>query len=129
MRLIRDNAEGAKNHILTFGRYRGYQFAETPADYQRWAIKETDANDNASEELRMFANWARENLSTTRTAAYARVRDPEESASIPYTPEDNSTWDLLSLARPKSLTHRGTPSTPPRGTTRPCHRRARTRIP
>ena len=31
---------------------------ETPPGYRRWAIAEVESNSNASEDLRMFANWA-----------------------------------------------------------------------
>ena len=102
MRLIRDNAEGASGMILSFGRYRGHRFSEVPADYQRWAIRETEANDNASEDLKLFANWARENLAEPTKSYYMTRPDPEGCASIPYTPGEASSWDLLPTVKSKA---------------------------
>ena len=98
MRTIRDLAEGASGHILSFGRFRGHKFDETPMGYRRWAVAEVQNNAGASEDLKMFANWANYNLSEKDTTkGYVAAQDPEASATIPYNPSEDGSWAMLPL--------------------------------
>ncbi|CAE7621529.1 GIP [Symbiodinium sp. CCMP2592] len=102
MRLIRDNAGGGTQLVLTFGRYKGYLYSETPMGYRTWAMNEVKANPNRSEDLQMYANWCQENaMVTTKPSRYVDADDPELIATTPYVPEEsvaNHSWELLARA-------------------------------
>eukprot|EP00439_Symbiodinium_sp_Y106_P084410 s160_g25.t1 len=102
MRLIRDGAGGGSQQVMTFGRYKSYLYSETPVGYRRWAIAEVMANENHSEELRMYANWCKANMeNSTKPARYVDEDDPELKARTPYVPEESDTqhsWEPLARA-------------------------------
>ncbi|CAE7917780.1 RE2 [Symbiodinium sp. KB8] len=92
MRMIRDTTQDVSERLMTFGRYKGYLYREVPPGYRRWAREEVARNTNASNDLVMFAAWAERELHSQTPAAY---HDPEAAAMIPYNPEDESAWDLV----------------------------------
>ncbi|CAE7239737.1 GIP, partial [Symbiodinium necroappetens] len=92
MRMIRDTMQDVSERLMTFGRYKGYLYREVPPGYRRWAREEVARNTNASNDLVMFAAWSERELNSQTPAAY---HDPEEAAVIPYNPEDESAWDLV----------------------------------
>ena len=57
LRLIRDNVNTPGNELMTFGRYRGFEFQEVPTSYGEWAVMEANRSDNASPDLVRFAKW------------------------------------------------------------------------
>ena len=81
MRLIRDNAGGGSQLVMSFGRYKGYLYSETPMGYRKWAMAEVASNPNRSEDLQMYANWCQMNAEVTTTPArYVEADDPELNA-------------------------------------------------
>ncbi|CAE7487110.1 GIP, partial [Symbiodinium necroappetens] len=112
MRLIRDATEDLSHKVMTFGRYRGWTFADTPEGYQEWAIAEVERSSNASEDLRMYANWARnKNTTVMSSVTYDASLDPEFNASTPYEPteSDMMSWRMVSHGPPedkwRAVTH------------------------
>eukprot|EP00439_Symbiodinium_sp_Y106_P078490 s874_g17.t1 len=101
MRLLRDQGGLGPQTILSFGRFRGQMYHETPLSYRRWAVKEVSENSGAQEDLKMYAAWAARSLEVTdgytANAIPTPFLDSEESAKVPYTPESfgGSSWDLL----------------------------------
>ncbi|CAE7346231.1 GIP [Symbiodinium natans] len=99
MRLLRDNGGMGPQTLMNFGRYQGMMFSHTPHGYRAWAIKEMHSNENASEDLKMYATWCekeeKKTLSKTRTPE--PYIDPETNAKIPYVPEEenSSAWSLV----------------------------------
>ena len=94
---------------MTFGRFSGKKFGETPTSYRDWAVREVSSHDNPSEELILFANWWQAELvrtdqeksegppsSSTWRPNYV---DPEATARIPYVEDGTSTasWDEVSV--------------------------------
>ena len=55
-------------------------YKELPEGYLSWAIRETEANDNSSDDLRRLAKWAK---SRETTKGYT-TPDPKIGAKIPY---------------------------------------------
>eukprot|EP00439_Symbiodinium_sp_Y106_P048767 s3116_g6.t1 len=81
MRLIRDNVGGGSQLVMSFGRYKGYLYSETPMGYRKWAMAEVASNPNRSEDLQMYANWCQMNAEVTTTPArYVEADDPELNA-------------------------------------------------
>ncbi|CAE7216452.1 RE2 [Symbiodinium sp. CCMP2456] len=105
MRILRDQKGMGSSSILTFGRFKGKMFSETPENYRTWALREVSSNENPSEDLVMFANWWQGELHRWRdsphragsTATSIDYLDPEENATIPYVEDANSTtsWDMV----------------------------------
>ncbi|CAE7470136.1 RE2 [Symbiodinium sp. CCMP2592] len=132
MRILRDQAGMGPQSILTFGRFKGKMFKETPESYRTWALKEVTSHDNPSEDLVMFANWWREEMHRWRESPNRKATpdteiylDPEEHATIPYIEDATSTtsWDMVNReteypgALPKALPGSSSlqaPRTPPR---------------
>ena len=114
MRVLRDNGGVGAQTILSFGRYRGYMYQETAPSYRSWAIRETEANPGAQEDLRMFAAWCKLDQeakeTTTTKATLSGYVDAEDTATVPYTPDPFEQWDVVgqhttpSGARPKATT-------------------------
>ncbi|CAE7328612.1 RE1 [Symbiodinium sp. CCMP2592] len=101
MRLIRDATEDMSTKVMAFGRYRGWTFAETPEQYQQWAVAEVERSANASEDLKMFANWVRNKGVAGRSSfTYDPSLDPEFNATVPYEPSevDSTSWGMVSRA-------------------------------
>ena len=99
MRMIRDHGGQGAETLLTFGRYNGMRYMDTPIGYRTWAVREVANNDNASEELRMFATWWTMETERSGVVHPKPYRDPEHEASIPYLPEEselNTTWEQVS---------------------------------
>ncbi|CAE7244327.1 RE1 [Symbiodinium sp. KB8] len=112
MRLIRDATEDLSHKVMTFGCYRGWTFADTPEGYQEWAIAEVERSSNASEDLRMYANWARnKDTAVMSSVTYDASLDPEFNASTPYEPteSDMMSWRMVSHGPPedqwRAVTH------------------------
>ena len=57
LRIIRDQGGMGPESLMTFGRFSGKKFSETPVSYREWAVREVSSNDNPSEQLVMCANW------------------------------------------------------------------------
>ncbi|CAE7319506.1 unnamed protein product, partial [Symbiodinium microadriaticum] len=108
MRMIRDHGGKGPETLLTFNRYKGMRFIDTPVGYRTWAVKEVANNDNASEDLRMFAAWWRTESEEKGVVHPAPYGDPETDASIPYVPETSemeTLWERVSSrvpSRPKA---------------------------
>ena len=102
MRLIRDNAGGGSQLVMSFGRYKGYLYSETPMGYRKWAMAEVASNPNRSEDLQIYANWCQMSAEVTTTPArYVEVDDPELNAMNPYVPDESeghASWELLARA-------------------------------
>ncbi|CAE7700485.1 GIP [Symbiodinium sp. CCMP2592] len=99
MRMVRDNGGKGPETILTFGRYQGMRYMDTPTGYRTWAVREVVNNDNASEDLRMFAAWWKAETESRGVVHPPTYMDPESSASIPYVPnesEDSAAWERVS---------------------------------
>ena len=108
LRIIRDQGGMGPESLMTFGRFAGKKFSETPVSYREWAVREVSSNDNPSEQLVMYANWWQGELfrmekedanrvsSSVRTPNYM---DPETHASIPYTDEAGSSasWSEVTV--------------------------------
>ncbi|CAE6922017.1 RE2 [Symbiodinium sp. CCMP2592] len=96
MRMIRDSTEDKSEHIMTFGRYKGYLYEEVPMGYRKWAQEEIRRNTNASDDLRMFAMWAEQDENKmTHAQAKSYYADPETTAVVPYNPEEESNWEVV----------------------------------
>lgn len=128
MRMIRDHGGMGPQTLLTFGRYKGMRFIDTPVGYRTWAVKEVANNDNASEDLRMFAAWWKIESEKNGVVHPAPYGDPETDASIPYIPETSemeTLWERVSSkvpsgARAKSAAYPDLrPSTMPKRRTAP----------
>ena len=52
MRLLRDHGSGGASRVLSFGRFKGYMYKETPESYRNWAIRETDQNIGGPSDVR-----------------------------------------------------------------------------
>ena len=103
MRMIRDHGGKGPETLLTFGRYKGMRFIDTPVGYRTWAVKEVANNDNASEDLRMCAAWWRTESERNGVVHPAPYGDPETDASIPYVPETSemeTLWERVSSRVP-----------------------------
>ncbi|CAE7227793.1 RE1 [Symbiodinium sp. CCMP2456] len=99
MRVLRDNGGLGAQTILSFGRFRGYMYQETPPSYRIWAMNETEANAGAQEDLKMYATWCRQDQAAqspppTRPSLSGYV-DAEDTATVPYTPDPFETWDIV----------------------------------
>ncbi|CAE7254046.1 GIP [Symbiodinium natans] len=118
MRLIRDGAGGGDQHVMTFGRYKGYLFTETPPGYRQWAMREVQENSNASEELRMYAEWCRARPEGNSKGTYFHLSedDPEANATTPYVFDevDNTRWELLGRTGTSTIQHPSTVSPKPK---------------
>ena len=79
-----------------------------PEDYLSWAIRETQANDNSSDDLRRLAKWAE----TREKQKRYTTNDPEVGAKIPYMPS----WASSSGTPSSWLMAEQMPVTPPRST-------------
>ncbi|CAE7724502.1 GIP [Symbiodinium sp. CCMP2592] len=113
LRLIRDQAGGGQQLVMTFGRHRGCLFTETPLSYRRWAISEAASSKTASEDLVAYASWCKKNLEkSTQPRRYVAEDDPELNATTPYVPEDSEalSWVLM----PKDNTTDTRPTTTPK---------------
>ncbi|CAE7350894.1 unnamed protein product [Symbiodinium sp. CCMP2592] len=101
MRLLRDQGGLGPQTVLSFGRFRGQMYQETPISYRRWAVREVAGNNGAQEDLRMYATWAAKALEVTdgymASSTPTPFPDSEESAKVPYHPESfgGSSWDLV----------------------------------
>eukprot|EP00439_Symbiodinium_sp_Y106_P042821 s897_g5.t1 len=94
---IRDRNKGADEEVVTFGRYRNHLYREVPEGYLSWAIREVEANPNASMELRHLAAWAEDRFGSRNATSSV---DPESVAVVPYShsePGASSTshWSIL----------------------------------
>ena len=98
LRLIRDSAGGGHQLVMTFGRYKGYLYTETPMNYRRWAISEATTSKTASEDLIHYADWCKAHLErSTLPRRYVAQDDPELNATVPYIPDESEavSWELL----------------------------------
>ena len=82
----------AGDAVMTFGKFRGYLYKETPVGYQEWAVKEADAKGvTCSDDLVVYyANWCRAEAerraraeTTTTAKKKDRSKDPEATAINP----------------------------------------------
>ena len=85
LRLIRDSVNTPANELMTFGRYRGYEFQEVPASYGEWAVAEANRSDNASADLIRFAKWYHKERAMKNMQTYG-VEDFDDSAPARRTP-------------------------------------------
>lgn len=88
MKMIRDSASTPGETVVCFGKFKGWMFQEVPNQYLDWAIAETEANHNASDDLRRLASWAKQQKEKKgKTTLGERTRsmamDPEAVAKIP----------------------------------------------
>jgi hypothetical protein len=51
IKLLREKVQPAGEQVVTFGKYKSWMYKEISETYLKWAIKETDANANASPDL------------------------------------------------------------------------------
>ncbi|CAE7232220.1 RE2 [Symbiodinium sp. CCMP2456] len=115
MRMIRDHGGQGPQTLLVFGRFKGMRYIDTPVGYRTWAVKEVANNDNASEDLRMFAAWWRGESEKHGVVHQVPYRDPEAEATIPYVAEASemeTLWERVSSrvpsgAQAKSLAYPG----------------------
>lgn len=87
-KLIRDQVQPPGEHVMTFGKFRGWLYQEVPEEYMEWAIRERKANTNCSPDLILFVNWATVELQRRYNKAkekggYRTVDDPEVKAVVP----------------------------------------------
>ena len=97
MRMLRTATAGADQDIMTFGRYKHWEYQSVPQGYRDWAEREVAANTNASEDLRRFAHWcaSKRAPTTTTTSGYTGV-DPETDPVIPLPDTASSTgWSMV----------------------------------
>ena len=105
IKLLREKVQLAGEQVVTFGKYKSWMYKEISETYLKWAIKETDANTNASPDLVKLANWAKEDLQ--KRATQARVagavpasEDPEVKAKYPPPPMSlsgsSASWSMVS---------------------------------
>lgn len=105
IKLLREKVQPAGEQVVTFGKYKSWMYKEIPEAYLKWAIKETDANANASPDLVKLAHWAKEDLE--KRATQARVagavpasEDPEVKAKYPPPPMSlsgsSASWSVVS---------------------------------
>ena len=105
IKLLREKVQPAGEQVVTFGKYKSWMYKEISETYLKWAIKETDANTNASPDLVKLANWAKEDLE--KRATEARVagavpasEDPEVKAKYPPPPMSlsgsSASWSMVS---------------------------------
>ena len=87
LRLIRDSVNTPANELMTFGKYRGYEFQEVPASYGEWAVAEVNKSDNASADLIRFAKRYHKERTMKNMQTYG-VKDLDDST--PYHEEDSS---------------------------------------
>ncbi|CAE7245428.1 RE1 [Symbiodinium sp. CCMP2592] len=96
MRVLRDNGSSDDTRLRT----------ETPPSYRTWAIRETEANPGAQEDLKMFAVWSKRDLeakqATPSPATLGGYLDSEDTATVPYTPDPSEQWDMVGMASPPS---------------------------
>ena len=85
IRALRDATDTPAETLVTFGKFKGWMFKEVPQQYLDWSIAEVDGNVNASEELRLLANWARQQVDKPKANPRTRslATDPEALAKIP----------------------------------------------
>ena len=83
IKTIRDYTRAPDEEVVTFGRYKTYMFREVPEGYLQWAMREVEANTNASEDLRRLAKWAETRGQPTENP------DPEVNSTIPYVETDD----------------------------------------
>ena len=76
MRMLRDQASGEAETVMTFGKYKSWYFREVPVAYQTWAIQEIKSG-NSHPDLVRFANWARENLRDLEDKNKERMKPPK----------------------------------------------------
>ena len=107
---LRETAPSAEGHERTHHEAHSGQCRGSQGD-------DHDLRTLPGEDLRMFANWARENLTEPAKSAYATRPDPEEYASVPYTPE-GCHGTCCPRRSPRQRKRQGQQFTPPRGTTR-----------
>ncbi|CAE7834160.1 GIP, partial [Symbiodinium necroappetens] len=115
LRMIRDQQNPPGKQVVSFGRYKNYLFDEVPRGYLEWSIRETKNNENASEDLRHLANFAKNKLFPEEEQ---EAPDPEVNATIPYYEDEErsstssrTTWSMVKeSARGYSSQ---TPVTPP----------------
>ncbi|CAE7216898.1 RE2 [Symbiodinium sp. CCMP2592] len=127
MRMVRDNGGKGPETILTFGRYQGMRYMDTPIGYRTWAVREVVNNDNASEDLRMFAAWWKAETETRGVVHPPTYVDPESGASIPYVPdesEDSAVWERVSSYVPAKAKAKWSGYQPVPPTTTPKRRSA-----
>ncbi|CAE7239464.1 RE2, partial [Symbiodinium sp. KB8] len=97
MRMLRTATAGADQDIMTFGRYKHWEYQSVPQGYRDWAEREVAANTNASEDLRRFAHWcaSKRTPTTASTSGYIGV-DPETDPVIPLPDTGSSTaWSMV----------------------------------
>ncbi|CAE7585010.1 GIP [Symbiodinium sp. CCMP2592] len=109
LRILRDQDGMCGESLMTFGRFSGKKFSETPTSYREWAVREVSSHDNPSEELVLFANWWQaERLRSEQEASLPRPGsssrpgsyvDPETNARTPYVEDTTSmgSWDEVSI--------------------------------
>ena len=76
--------------VVTFARYKNHKFSEIPTAYLEWAEREVTANDNASDDLKMLANYGAQKMQ----GKMAKYADPEQDALIPYAASEETHWSL-----------------------------------
>ncbi|CAE7751606.1 RE1 [Symbiodinium sp. CCMP2592] len=115
LRIVRDQNGMGPESLMTFGRFSGKKFIETPVSYREWAVREGELFKMEKEH---------ESKPTSSTARPSNYMDPETHASIPYTDEAGSlnSWSEVTVrssppregygARPKAKSTTA-PRTPP----------------
>ncbi|CAL1145601.1 unnamed protein product [Cladocopium goreaui] len=107
IRMLRESTQQESDNVMCFGKFKGWLYKEVPREYMKWAVDETAANTNASEDLVRFATWAKEEFQKQDKVVLvvrkppASKDDPEVKAKIP--PPD---IEVMSWASGSSESHR-----------------------
>ena len=80
-KLLRTAYSGHANEEIDFGRHKGTLYKDVPMEYQKWAIKETEANEVAIAQPGEVHGVAKKNLEAKKVKALEV--DIEEVAVIP----------------------------------------------
>ena len=93
LKMLREAIQPPTDRVMTFGKYKSWLYKEVPESYMEWSIKEVRANTNASPDLRMFSNWAEQELAArkqrAKSSGYVTVSDdPEVRAMTMIDPPD-----------------------------------------
>jgi hypothetical protein len=98
VRMLRESTQQESDNVMCFGKFKGWLYKEVPREYMKWAVDETAANSNASEDLVRFANWAKEEFQKQDKVVLAVRKppankdDPEVKAKIPPPDIEVMSW-------------------------------------
>ncbi|CAE7540486.1 RE2 [Symbiodinium natans] len=122
MRLIRDNLNTPANELISFGRWRGYEYREVPDDYGRWAASEVKQSPNAHPDLVRYARWWEGQQEAAEVGDMMAAIDRKSITSSPPYPSSHRTWPKMETTPALSTSSRSNaswesvqaPATPPR---------------